>query len=425
MLKPDYHSRFDRDQQIPQPSEREHRVLKCLAALSYRAGELGDYLKEIARGVSRLLQSDWSIVTICQDGTGQVVASSFDRSEGDCGFSMHGTLAGEIVETGRSLVIEDIRTDQRQSKLPGEYLCYMGVPLRTAHDEVIGTICSFMRQPRHFTEDEVRTVELFAERAATAIDNYRLYQQQQKFNEILEQEVTARTQELQAAQAKLVERERLAAIGQFAAMIVHEVRNPLTTIELGLKYAQTVLSSTVAQERLALSLSESYRLKCLLNEILLYAKPQITCLSRLNLNHFLEELLTQIREMPEAVERRIELTHNLLDIEVLADVDKLKQVFINLFRNALEAVAPGDTVTYSIVPGANPNQVCVEIYNGGDPIPPEILPRLTEPFCSTKPSGTGLGLAIVKRILMAHDADLTILSTPAGTTVSIQLAIAK
>lgn len=414
------------DQHISNLFEREYRVLESLAALSYRAGELGGYLTEIARGVSRLIQSDWSIVTICEDGTGQVVASSIDLERDDRGFSMHGTLAGEIIQTGRSLIIEDVRNDlKRHNHLPGEYLCYMGVPLRTAHNEVIGTICSFMQQPRQFTEDEVRAVELFAERAATAIDNYRLYRQQQQFNEILEQEVSARTEELRVAQAQLIEQERLAAIGQFAAMIVHEVRNPLTTIEMGLKYAQTALPSASAQERLALSLSESHRLKHLLNEILFYAKPQVNHLSKLNLNHFLTELIAQIQEIPEAVERQIEFVNESLEVEVLGDVDKLKQVFINLFRNALEAIAIGETVTCKIMPGTHPNQVCIQIQNGGTPIPLEVLSCLTEPFCSAKPSGTGLGLAIVKRIVAAHSGELSIASTAEGTTVRVELAIVE
>lgn len=423
MLKPHPYLNSGMDQQAPESLEREHHVLEFLAALSYRAGELSCYLDEITRGVSRLINSDWSIVTVCEGEAGQVVASSLDLGQCDREFSMHGTLVGEVTQTGQSLIIEDARNDLRQSKLPGEYLCYMGVPLRTAHNEVIGTICSFMRQPRQFTNDEILTVELFAERAATAIDNYRLYQQQQKFNEILEQEVATRTEELRVAQAKLIERERLAAIGQFAAMIVHEVRNPLTTIDMGLKYAQKVLSVS-AQERLALSLSESYRLKHLLNEILLYAKPQVLQLSKLNLNKILDELLIQIREMPEAFERGIELVNALPEAEVLGDLDKLKQAFINLFRNALEAIAPGNTVRCEIVRCASSNQVCIQFHNGGEAIPPEMLPKLTEPFYSTKPSGTGLGLAIVKRIIIAHGGELTIASTAQGTTVSVHLPIA-
>ncbi len=404
--------------------EQDHRVLEFLAALSYRTGDLGRYLQDIACGVSRLLQSDWSIVTICQGETGQVVANSLGLDEGDNGFSVHGTLVNEISQTGRSLIIGDIRQEVRTCRPPEEYLGYLGIPLRTVQGVVSGTICSFFRQPRQFTPTEIRTVELFAERAATVIDNYRLYQQQQLFNERLEQEVANRTEELRIAQAKLVERERLAAIGEIAAMIVHEVRNPLTTIMMGLKHAMGKLAGTSSQERLALSMGEADRLQSLLNEILLYAKPQVLRLSSIKLERFLREFLVQIREMPDISDRRIELIPSTAEIEILGDPNPLKQVFINLLRNACEAIAPGDQVTCEISECVDSGRALIQIHNGGPPIPAEILPRLTEPFCSTKPSGTGLGLAIVKRIVSAHGGELLIQSDAiAGTLVTIQLPI--
>lgn len=410
--------------------QQELQVLECLAALSYRAGDLGSYLQEIVYGVSRLIESDWSIVTVCEGETGRVVASSLEMGEGDHGFSVHGTLVNEVTQSGRSLVIEDTNKTSQQPKPPEEYRCYLGVPLRTLSGAVIGTVCSFLRQPRQFDPSEVMTVELFADRAATAIDNYRLYQQQQQFNKQLAQEVATRTRELQVSQAALVERERLAAIGEFTAMIVHEVRNPLTTIEMGLNHAKRVMRSAPDQERLALSLDESRRLKHLLNGILLYAKPQILDLSRIKLTSFLSNFLVQLQEMPAGAERPIELAqpvpeHAGHEIEVLADVDKLKQVLTNLVQNAFEAIAPHETVRCEVALKTNSDQVCINIHNGGNPIPPEILPQLTTPFCSTKPSGTGLGLAIVKRIITEHGGELLITSSSLGTTVSIQLRIAS
>lgn len=403
--------------------EQDHQILELLATLSYRSGDLGGYLHEVACGVSHLLKSDWSIVTIHEGETGQVVANSRGMSGGD-EFAVYGTLAGEVIQSGQVLIIEDIRQEARRNTLPEGYICYMGVPLRTVQGGISGTICSFFQQPRQLTETEVVTVELFAERAATVIDNYRLYQQQQKFSALLEQEVATRTEELRISQAKLVERERLAAIGEFAAMIVHEIRNPLTTITMGLNYAKAMLNTASAQERLSLSLNESYRLQRLLNEILLYSKPQILQLSRVSIGKFLSELLAQMRELPEATERSLELIQPFTDTEILADSDRLKQVFINLFRNACEAIATGEVVTCEIATCENPAQVCIRIHNRGEPIPPEILLKLTEPFCSTKASGTGLGLAIVKQIVTAHNGDLSIQSDAIiGTVVSVRLPI--
>ncbi len=166
--------------------------------------------------------------------------------------------------------------------------------MQTIQGQVFGTVCSFHRQAREFTKEEIQIVELFAERAATAIDHYHLYQQQCQFNHILEIEVEKRTAELRAAQAKLLEQERLAAIGEFAAMIVHEIRNPLTTMIMGLKYFQKNILTQAAQERLSLALSESSRLENLLREILLYAKPPLLQLCELDVNKFISDLLMPI-----------------------------------------------------------------------------------------------------------------------------------
>ena len=106
----------------------------------------------------------------------------------------------------------------------------------------------------------------------------------------------------------------------------------------------------------------------------------------------------------------------------MGDVDKLKQVFINLVRNACEAIPPGESVTWHITPGPTPHHLCVTIHNGGDPIPPAVLEKMGQPFFTTKPGGNGLGLAIVQRIVEAHGGALAIESTPeAGTTVRVVL----
>ncbi|MBW4510642.1 MAG: GAF domain-containing protein [Scytonematopsis contorta HA4267-MV1] len=398
------------------------QAMALLSSLNYRTGELSNYLHDIAFGVSELVAVDWSVVTLCQEGFERVLASSIDMEcDSEEVYSLHGSLTGTVIQLGCSLAVEDVEKNSEYGESPEGYRSYLGIPLRTAQGEVIGTICSFHRLPRQFTKEEMQIVELFAERAATAIDHYHLYQQQCKFNQILEAEVEKRTAELRTAQAKLVEQERLAAIGEFAAIIVHEIRNPLTTIMMGLKYFQRTILAEPAQERLSLALDEGNRLQRLLSEILLYAKPQALQLAQLNINEFISELLLSIREMPEAIDRKIEFIPVLPMVKILGDRDKLKQVFINIFRNACEAVFVGDIVKCEVEISLN-DKVCIHVHNGGEQIPPEILSKLTLPFFSTKSSGTGLGLAITKRIVNAHGGELLIKSeSGTGTTVSLQL----
>jgi PAS domain S-box-containing protein len=216
--------------------------------------------------------------------------------------------------------------------------------------------------------------------------------------------------------------ERLAEIGELAAMIVHEVRNPLTTVMMGLKSFQTPDLSERSQLRLNLALEEAERLQRLLNEILQYARCQKVQAVELDLNQLITDLLDSIQVLPWAQGRQIIFAPVSL-VTVLGDPDKLKQVFINLVSNACEAVPEGKSVTWSIDALSHQHQVYVQIYNDGPPILPEILAQLTQPFVTTKSTGNGLGLAIVKRIVEAHHGELIIESSSelGGTRVTVVL----
>ncbi|MGD1910870.1 MAG: ATP-binding protein [Rivularia sp. (in: cyanobacteria)] len=407
----------------PQHWQQKQRTLEVLSSLSYRNGELNKFLQEISIAVSKLITIDWSVVTLCHNGFDKILASSVELDDYETTYSLHGTVTGTVVETGKSLTIDDTKICTEYGQVPEGYRSYLGIPLRTSQGKVIGTICSFHQQPRKYNSEEVEIVELFAERAATAIDNYQLYQQQRQFNQKLEAEVAKRTEELKAAQAKLVEKERLAAIGEFASGIIHEIRNPFTTMKMGLNYFNRIDKSEGSQMRLSLALEEADRLERLLKEILLYAKPQKLQLQAIDINKFITEMLQSLRMMSSATQRCIEFYPPSTQHHVMGDKDKLKQIIINLVRNACEAISIGETVKIQLENNLK-GQVSINICNGVEPIPPEILPKLTQPFYSTKSSGTGLGLAIVKRIVESHNGELLIKSSVGeGTTITVKLPI--
>lgn len=213
---------------------------------------------------------------------------------------------------------------------------------------------------------------------------------------------------------------RLAEIGELAAMIVHEVRSPLTTVTLGLTSFKQMQLPERAQMRLSLALEESERLQKLLNEILQYARQQTLAVHRLNLSELMQGLIDNLQGAPVAENHPIQLFTPPSPVLIQGDADKLKQVFINLLSNACEASPVSHPVHCRIQVGGQ--QVRVEIHNDGEPIPPEVLPKLMQPFFTTKSSGNGLGLAITKRIVEAHQGDITIASAQGeGTTVTIIL----
>lgn len=231
----------------------------------------------------------------------------------------------------------------------------------------------------------------------------------------LARDITERKQ-AQAATA------RLAEVGELAAMIVHEVRSPLTTVLMGLESCQSLELSERHQMRLNLALEEGERLNKLLNEILQYAREQKLELADIDLVTFISELKSSIEESPVAKGRFIAIQSSVAEAWIRGDRDKLKQVFINLVRNALEAIPEGETVTWGIEVANFPQHIRITIHNGGDPIPEETLHKLGSPFFTTKSEGNGLGVALAKRIVEAHQGELAIYSSAeAGTTAEVVL----
>lgn len=403
-------------------SPQLQRTVRVLSTLSYRGGALVAYLEEIARAVSELIEIDWSAVTLCRGDRETVLASTMDLGRGDQVYALHGTMAETVVRSGDLLAVEDTERCPECGQAPEGYHAYLGVPLRLPNGEVIGTICSFHRTPRTFSADERQIVRLFAERAAIAIDNYELYQQQKSFNARLEAEVHERTAELRAAQDKLLATERLRAIGEFASTIVHEVRSPLSALGMLVEYLSDLDLPEVAARRVGLAAGELARLQDLLSEILLYAKPQPLQREVMEVGRLVEDTLETVAAMAPLHDRPIQYEPCPQTARVTGDRDKLKQVFINLLVNAAEAVGPGDPIRLAVDERTAQGQVCINVQNGGNVVPPDLLSRLTEPFRTTKPGGSGLGLAIVKRIVDAHEGTLTISSSAeAGTRVSVCL----
>jgi PAS domain S-box-containing protein len=210
---------------------------------------------------------------------------------------------------------------------------------------------------------------------------------------------------------------RLAEIGELAAMIVHEVRSPLTTVLMGLNSFRSLDLSERARRRLELALEESNRLQNLLNEILQYARQQTLECHPLELNQLVRDTKAALQDNPIVCRQGITLQLPESAVFVEADRDKLKQVFINLVTNACEASGEGEEVTWTVHLPVR-NQVTVTVHNSGEPIPANLLPKLTQPFFTTKSSGNGLGLAITKRIIEAHQGDFSITSSAAAGTIA-------
>ena len=175
-------------------------------------------------------------------------------------------------------------------------------------------------------------------------------------------------------------------------------------------------------KRADLAAREATRMGHLLDEMLLYAKPLKMRMEPLNPVEFLREFAESHQELAESRNQRIQVRESPGAVHIIGDSDRLTQVMLNLTRNACEAAPEGSTVSWSLCDNAGRGTVELTIHNNGDPIDPDVLPRLTQPFFTTKQAGTGLGLAIVRRMVDAHGGDLKICSEQGqGTRVTVSL----
>ena len=223
-------------------------------------------------------------------------------------------------------------------------------------------------------------------------------------------------------QSTLLHAERLATLGATAAMLAHEIGNPLNGIALNVSLLERRLSRAgVADEGirdvLATVNKDVERLRRLLDEVRGFSRHLQLDLRPLRLSHVVEDVLRlQMLGGQIHVERLFGSTLP----QIVADADKLKQVFLNLFKNAVEAMPEGGVLTIRGEP--RERNVVVQVIDTGSRIAEGVDPF--EPFATTKREGTGLGLSIVRDIVAAHGGSLSYASeTGRGTTFNLTLPI--
>jgi signal transduction histidine kinase len=225
----------------------------------------------------------------------------------------------------------------------------------------------------------------------------------------------------------MIHNEKMAAIGKIASKVVHEIRNPLGSINLNVDLLLDNIGrgdspeQREAREILQAIKRETRRLSQITEEYLQFSRmPQSTAQEE-DLNKVLLELADFLR--PELRRNGIRLVLNLDDDrpKVACDSRLLRQVVLNLIRNSMEVV-PARSGQVMVVSIAHEDGAEIEVDDNGPGIPAEILPRIFEPFFTTKQEGTGLGLAIVRQIVEEHGGSVSCQSVPGkGTTFRILL----
>lgn len=218
--------------------------------------------------------------------------------------------------------------------------------------------------------------------------------------------------------------ERLTAIGQLASGIAHEIRNPLGIIKTISQTMVYSIKEPEQQESLEIIQQEIDRANGVIQELLDYAKPYGFERSEISLQEVVKELLMLIQAYGEQHKVRIE-AHLLLDCVIEGNSDKLKQAFINLVMNGIQAMDQGGRLSITLKEERGLMAV-LSFSDEGRGIAAENIDRIFNPFFTTRDEGTGLGLGITQRIIEAHGGEMEIKSQiGVGTEVVVRIPLAR
>jgi signal transduction histidine kinase len=285
-------------------------------------------------------------------------------------------------------------------------------PIHWKEELIGGFSVLWLKEPHRFTPDELRLAEGIALQGALAVENSRLYEG-----------VKQQMAELKQTQSQLVQSTKLAAIGELAANIAHEINNPLTTV-LGFAsfIAERLPAEDPMREELGLIQEEASRARDIVRDLLQFSRQRDFMPEPADVNMVLEQVVSMIRRQGAfgAVTVTETYAEDLPMVEM--DVPRIKQVFLNIINNAVYAMKDGGRLHVRTI-GA-PECVRIAFEDSGPGIPPDVLTRIFDPFFTTKPevSGTGLGLSVSLGIVQSHGGSIDVDSkVGTGSTFTVTL----
>jgi signal transduction histidine kinase/putative methionine-R-sulfoxide reductase with GAF domain len=298
------------------------------------------------------------------------------------------------------------------------------IPLLTK-EKALGAIAADFVDPRkNVTQEAFESVKAFAQQAGLAIHNAFMYQELKTFSQQMEEKIQKTTADLRKTEAQLIRSDKLAALGQLAAGIAHEIRNPLTSINILIhSMTENLPSGDSHKEDLEVIEEEINRINEIVDQFLRFAKPAPPLLEKADVLSVFEETLQLLR--PQIEKQRIVVRKVFQALPIIQmDREQMKQAILNLLLNAIQAMPGGGQLTLKAKNSEDDQWIHLSIQDSGIGIPGEDLNKLFDPFFSTKEGGIGLGLSIAHRIIDQHHGKIEVESAPGkGTLFTIWLPI--
>jgi len=386
----------------------------------HSASTTEEIFKEVSISVANLLDVDQCGLMLLDSSGGLVThrlpAFGLTAEEVQCiSISKEDILKLYFANNRRPLIVNAPQEDPVLSGLFGNG----SVPVRSIllgwirlQGELEGLIRLANKRNGNFSEESIRLVGIISNNVSVAIENAKLYE-----------DLKAQMQELRETQEQLVQAAKLAAIGELASNVAHEINNPLTSI---MGYAELIREETdidSIMRDIDIISKESLRARNIVQQLLEFARKRPLELREINPNTLLKETIELVRVQLKNARIRIVEEYGSLP-SIVGDANQLKQVFLNIINNAVHSMSDTGGVLTITTTGSE-SHVQIAIKDNGHGIPPEILPKIFEPFFTTKrDKGTGLGLSITYKIIQSHNGRIDIKSdVGAGTTFTLELPL--
>lgn|GEM_PF-6930084 len=413
-------------------SEREQRKIAeglMEAAMALNSSlTVDDVLDRILDETQRVLpRTAINLMLLNQDGPVHAGQRGFDQlrigsTRMDHTFRLkdHPELS-RLVVTGEPVLISDTAKDADWSAIPGlEWIASFASAPLAHNNKVFGYLQIISDVPGQFNERTLQILNGFAVHAGLAIQNTRLIESMQM---ALSKERETREE--------LIRSEKLAAMGRTIASVAHELNNPIQTIKNCTYLLRSHLANgepeNTSKELLDLISAEIQRISTLVSQLREIFRPnQNMTMIRVNIGDVVQEVSAALKPQMRAVNVTPKIQSAKMPLIIYGVPDQIRQVFINLFQNAIDAMPEGGRLEVKFNIAEERGTFDVSVADTGPGIPPEAQTKVFEPFYSTKAKGMGLGLPIVFQIIQRHNGTIKIDSTPGkGCAFIISLPLQK
>jgi len=395
---------------------QELETLFTVGRTLIQPGPLEDLLNRIAEESLRAIGGKVCVVmrvTEAEELVNVAVAGASEQWRGTTGVRIDNSLMGTVVRKCQPLRVPDV---QKNGKFQHPDLAeregvrsLLAVPV-IFQEEVLAVLAVYTEDQRKFRESEVRLLQLIANQGAMAIENAR------------------RMERLQLLEDNLRQAERFSLLGTLAAEIAHEIRNPITIINLLMhSIREAPGQSDQTRNDLGIVTEKLERINQIVEQTLNLARSSESLRISTQINQLAEELLLFLNYKLAKAHIAVETSLDPKLPPIPVDPGQIQQVLLNLMVNALEAMKPGGTLRVKTrLASDRALGPCVrcQIEDTGIGIPPENIEAIFKPFYTTRTDGTGLGLFISNKLVRRHGGSIRVKSSPGkGSTFTVTLPL--